>query len=52
MSVRAQRVGIIRIKGKRLIIIMKDETIYFVSISALRAVLDGERDMTPLWGYP
>ena len=52
MHDRARRMGLIRKKNNRLIIIIKDGPKYFVSIKALEGVLDGTKDMTPLWGYP
>jgi len=52
VGVRAKRVGLIRKKNNRLVIIIKDGPKYFVSIKALEGVLDGTKDMTPLWGYP
>ena len=51
MGDRARRVGLIRKKDKRLVIIVKDGPTYFVTIKALSGVLDGTKDMTPLWGY-
>jgi len=51
MSARAKRVGIVRKKGERLIIII-DDVKYFVSIKALEAILNDVRELTSLWGYP
>ena len=48
--VRAHQRGIIRKKGKRLIIII-DEEIYFVSIKALKDILNDVKNITSLWGY-
>ena len=47
---KAQPRGIIRKKGKLLIIII-DDVIYFVSIKALKDILNDVKDVTPLFGY-
>jgi len=47
---RAQEKGIIRKKGTRIIIII-DDVVYFVSIKALKDVLNGYKEITALWGY-
>lgn len=36
--------------GKRIHVIIDDER-YSVSVKALKDVLDGKKDKTPLWGY-
>ena len=47
---RAKPRGIIRKKGKLLIIII-DDAIYFVSIKALEDILNGVKEITPIFGY-
>jgi len=46
----AEAVGIIRKKDKNIIVIIEDK-IYFVTVAALKAVMDGEREITSLFAY-
>ncbi len=38
-------------KGGKKIIIIIDGVTYFVHIKALKEILDGTKDLKPIWGY-